>query len=70
MATFKEANQIRTNLKMKLSNYSWYNSSSIGTDSNDYCIILSVKKINNEVKKIVPPVLEGVSIKMELEKSH
>ena len=66
--TFKEANQIRAALKMKLSNYSWYVASSTLCDQNDYYVVVHVKKVDNEVRKIIPPVFDGVSIRTELDK--
>lgn len=67
MATFKEANQIRTVLKMKLSSYSWYASSGVFSGEDDYYIIVSVKKIDNHVRKIIPPVIDGIMVKTEIE---
>lgn len=66
MATFKEANQVRLGLKMKLSNYSWYVGSVVTTDSDGYSIVVMTKKIDNQVRKLVPPVIDDVSIKTEL----
>lgn len=67
MATFTEANQIRTALKMKLSFYSWYNGSGVFSGEDDYYIVVTVKKIDNQVRKIIPPVIDGIIIKTELE---
>lgn len=67
MTTFREANQARLVLKMKLSNYSWYNSSSVITDNDDYCVSVSVKKLDNQVRKLIPPIIDGTSVKTELE---
>ena len=64
MSTFKEANQIRIQLKMKLSNYCWYHSSSVLLSSDDYYIGISVKSLDNQVRKVVPPHIDGVSIKL------
>lgn len=67
MATFKEANQVRISLKMKLSVYSWYSSSAVMSESDGYSVLVTVKKLDNHVRKLVAPVIEGVSIKTELE---
>lgn len=69
MTTFREANQIRAALKMKLSNYSWYNSSCVLFDKDDYYIVVHVRKLDNNVRKTIPPVSDGVSIRTELDKS-
>lgn len=66
MATFKEANQVRLSLKMKLSQYAWYNSSHVISDSDGYSVIVEVKRIDNSVRKLIPPVIDGVDIKAEL----
>ena len=69
MKTFREANQIRAALKMKLSNYAWYNSSNIMYEQDDYCIVVHVRSLDNQIRKIIPPVLDGVSIRTEIDKS-
>ena len=65
MATFNEVNQIRLGLKMKLSNYAWYCSSSVVSIDNDFGILVEVNHIDNAVRKVVPPVIEGVCVKVE-----
>lgn len=67
MATFKEANQVRTALKMKLANYAWYKSSTVCGVSDGWGVAVSVKKMDNKVRKLVPPVVEGISVKTEVE---
>lgn len=67
MTTFREANQVRSALKMKLSNYSWYNNCSVLYD-DDYFIVVHVKKLDNQVRKVIPPVVDGISIRTELDK--
>lgn len=67
MATFFEANQVRMSLKMKLSNYAWYNWSAVVTEQDGYSVLINVKKIDNSVRKFVAPVIKGVSTKLELE---
>lgn len=67
MITFKEANQIRMSLKMKLSNYSWYSKSAVITALDGYSILVSVKKIDNSIRKLIPPVIDGVDVKTEID---
>ncbi len=67
MATFKEANQVRVALKMKLSMYAWYSSSSVVSENDGYSIVVTCKRLDNQVRKLVAPVISGVSIKTELE---
>lgn len=67
MVTFFEANQARLSIKMKLSNYSWYNWSVVVAEQDGYSILLNLKKIDNSVRKLVAPVVHGVSVKMEVE---
>ena len=66
MATFKEANQVRLALKMKLSQHSWYNSSSVLSADDGYYVSVIVKQIDNKIRKTIPPVIDGVSIKVEM----
>ena len=65
MATFKEANQVRLALKMKLSRYSWYVSSVVISSQDGYSVLINVKEVNNTVRKIIPPLVDGVEIKTE-----
>ena len=67
MVTFSEANQARMSLKMKLSNYAWYNWSTVISEGDGYAILINVKKIDNSVRKVVSPITRGVSTKMEAE---
>jgi hypothetical protein len=67
MSTFKEANQVRTSLKMKLSAYYWYSGSGVFSGDDDYYVVINVKKLDNQVRKIIPPVVDGISIKTEVE---
>ncbi len=65
MTTFQEASQTRVALKMKLSQYSWYNGSAVcSSASENYYIGISVSKIDNKVKKVVPNRINGVNIKL------
>lgn len=65
MSTFHEANQVRLALKMKLSQYAWYNSSVVLSSEDGYSILVRVKQVDNKVRKIIAPVIDGVSIKVE-----
>ncbi len=67
MATFREANQVRVSLKLKLSQYAWYSSSAVATDADGYSVLIHVHKLDNQVRKLIAPVINGVSIKTELE---
>jgi hypothetical protein len=52
---------------MKLAHYHWYSSSAVVTSNDGYSVVISVKSIDNKVRKTVPRVVDGVSIKTELE---
>jgi hypothetical protein len=67
MATFAEANHIRRSLKMKFSNYAWYNWSAVISVNDGYAVLINVKRIDNHVRKVIAPVVEGVEIKVEIE---
>ena len=67
MASFFEANKVRLSLKMKLSQYCWYNSSAILMENNGFYVNIKVSKINNHIRKIVPSIINGVPIKINLE---
>jgi hypothetical protein len=67
MATFQEANQVRIGLKMKLSQNWWYSSSAVLTEKEGYSIIVNVRYLDNSVRKIISPVINGVNIKTEIE---
>ena len=67
MVTFSMANQVRLSLKMKLSQYSWYKSILVVSGSDGYSIVINVKQLNNQIRKLISPVVEGVSVKTELE---
>lgn len=67
MATFREANHVRVSLKMKLSQYAWYSSSAVVTEPDGYSVVVHVKHLDNKVRKLITPVVDGVSIKAELE---
>jgi hypothetical protein len=63
-ATFREASQARSALKMRLSVYSWYRGSHVQVDGDDWVVVInSSKPIDDGIRKAVPPVYEGVSVK-------
>lgn len=65
MITLKEANKVRTSLKMKLSNFSWYKESYIIPNASNYIVVIHVPQVNNNVRKIISPIIDGVEIKIE-----
>jgi hypothetical protein len=67
MATFGEANQVKYSLKMRLINYSWFKAATVVSCGDGYEVIITTSKIDNSVKKIVSPVLNGINVKLELE---
>lgn len=67
MTTLKEANQVRIALKMKLSHFCWFILSESVLRDGDYYIVIKVKKINDSIRKQIPPVINGVMVKTELE---
>lgn len=67
MTSFKDAANVKTELKMTLSNYAWYKSISVGQDNGGYCVVVLVSKLDNSVRKVVPQVINGIAIKLESE---
>lgn len=67
MVTFFEANQARLAIKMKLSQYAWYSSSAVASEKDGYSVVVGVKTMNNTIRKTIPQVVNGVSIKTEIE---
>lgn len=67
MSTFKEANQARTSLKMVFSQYSWYEGSTVVPDDGEYAILVNVSRMDNSIRKVIPIVHQGVSLKVEVE---
>ena len=67
MSTFKEANQVRLMLTMKLFNYSWYKRCVVVPDSDGYLVVVSVRHLDNNVRKLISPVVNGISVKTESE---
>jgi hypothetical protein len=66
MSTFTEANQVRLSLKMKYSQYAWYSSSVVCAIDDGFGIIIDVHQMSDKVRKIVSPVVNGISVKVEL----
>jgi hypothetical protein len=52
---------------MKLSNYSWYSSCGVFAVSDGYSTLITVKKLDNQIRKIIPPIVNGVDVKTEIE---
>ncbi len=67
MATFSETNQLKYALKMKLVNYAWFKNAHVVSSDDGYSIVVVTSKIDNFVKKIVAPVVKGISVKLEIE---
>lgn len=67
MASFSEVNKTRISLKMKLSQYWWYNSSSVAMGPEGFSILILVKKLDNQVRKLIPPVINGISVRTNVE---
>jgi hypothetical protein len=67
MSTFTDANQVRLALKMKLSMYAWYSTSTVVAVDDGFGVIIGVKHMDNGIRKLVPPVVDGVSVKAEVE---
>ena len=67
MTTFKQANQVRIKLKNKVANYSWYSTSGVFLEGDQYYVTVNVKRLDDSVKGVIPPKLDGVSIKVILD---
>lgn len=65
MSTFSEANQVRLALKMKYSQHAWYNSSHVAAVDDGFAIVVNVQYLDNKVRKIISPVIDGITIKVE-----
>ena len=65
MTTFSEANQVRLALKMRYSHYSWYKTSVVVSMDDSYGVVIGVKHLDNGIRKLIAPFVEGVSIKTE-----
>jgi hypothetical protein len=69
MITYNEAHQVRLALKMKLSRFCWYAGSHVDVSNDTYYIVVDVKKINGFVRKQIPSPINGVKVKIDLERS-
>ena len=67
MATFQEANQLKSSLKMKFINYSWFRTINVIAGNDGYDVVVITGKIDNSIRKIVAPVINGINNKLELE---
>jgi len=67
MSAFNEANQAKHSLKMTLSNYHWFMGISVVTEHDGYCVLVHVKHMDNGVRKVVPIVHNGVTVKVDVE---
>jgi hypothetical protein len=67
MSTFREANQVRLILKMKLHYYAWYKSSVVVSNKEEYSVVIGAKHLDNKIRKLISPVMNGVSVKVEVE---
>jgi len=65
MNTFQEVHQIRIALKMKLSKYAWYCGSLCAVSKDSFFIKVTVRDLNDSIRKVIPQVINGVSIKLE-----
>jgi hypothetical protein len=62
MATFFEADQVRLQLKMKLSDYYWYCGGLVMPSSDGYGVVIQTRKIDNAVRKVIPKIVNGVEV--------
>lgn len=67
MSTFSEANQVRLVLKMKLSQHSWYSSGRVISIDDGFGVLIGVSRIDNQIRKLISPVIDGVTVKTEVE---
>ncbi len=70
MSSFYSANQARLSLKMQLSQHAWYAGSSVEADGAEYCVVVYVAALNDEMRKTIPSVHMGVSIKTDVSSKH
>jgi len=67
MGTYAEANQAKLSLKMALSNYAWYHNIVVSPDGDDWCILVSITNLDNSIRKIIPIVHRGFSVKVDVD---
>jgi hypothetical protein len=66
MWSFSETNNIRNNLKMHLSNYSWYLGSYVTPGFEGYSIQVDVSRIDSSVINAIPSRIRRTWIKVYL----
>ena len=63
--SFKDANQVRLSLKMILSEYAWFEGSSVGIEKDSYYVVVNVSQPHTKLlHKIIPKHKNGVTIKV------
>jgi hypothetical protein len=65
--TFSEANQLRLKLKMKYSLHWWYSSGVVVAIDDGFGVIIMVKQLDNNIRKIISPIVNGIVVKTEVE---
>jgi hypothetical protein len=65
MSSYSEANQVKLALKMQFSHFWWYDSITLGTTDENWCVIVSVNKLDSSIKKLIPNTLQGISVKID-----
>jgi len=63
MSTFKEASLARNALKIPLSHFAWTKGLAIESDEEGFCVVVYVTKLDNTVRKHIPVIHDGVSVK-------
>lgn len=63
MSTYIEAVRSKTSLKTFLSFYSWYHSSEIVFENGQYMIMISVNRINDEIRNVIPNTHNNITIR-------
>lgn len=65
MTTFSEANQAKLSLKMQLHHYAFYDSAAVIIEHNgDFGVMILVRGLNDNIRKIIPTVHMGTSIQV------
>jgi hypothetical protein len=64
--SFSGANQVKLAIKMKLSHYSWYKTSFVEMESDEWVVVVCVSKLDTAIKKIIPVVCNGITIRTTL----
>jgi hypothetical protein len=66
MSSFYEANQAKLSIKMLLSDYAWFRSSSVENQGDDYIVVVDISRIDNSIRKLIPIVHKDINIKTEV----